>query len=47
MIQGSFSNLRESAESKELEHALEMMMIIVIDLKYLLWVVYKYSHLEL
>lgn len=47
MIQCSFSNLREPTESEGLENSLEMVMIIMTDLKYLLVVAYEYSLLEL
>lgn len=47
MIQCSTGNLRQPTESEGQENSLEMMMIIMIDLKYLLVVAYEYSPLEL
>lgn len=47
MIQCSFNNLREPIESEGLENSLEIMMIIMVDLKNLLVVAYECSPLEL
>lgn len=42
IIQQSFSNLRERAESEGLESTLKRMIIIMIGLKYLLLVVHEH-----